>query len=342
MRKMMLLLVLVFGCIAVWAQTASDILKSNNVLAYTHNGAAYLMDINTGKEVRIPSAKGVTQLVWDSSGTRLFGFGYGTPTGETSKHAYFTEFQLPSLTEKAILDEKMSDWDLVNMEIELGSDNRIYVYECIEEYDDDDYEGYYPYYEWYVYKYYDLGANALTDMKPGEVSTKKYQPAYIKEAVTEGHGIKNDSVLDGDIKHYELFISDNPKTDNPSYKRLTKVNFEQFKKSFNGDKIDFIPSPNDKLILYAYHYYISDPGTDNSYAMLISRDGKKSMFVADDAPINYSEEIFWTTDSKLVYCGRADRQADKLQLTVINQDFTSKALKTFDLKDRPKLSYRYK
>jgi hypothetical protein len=339
MKRILILCAILLAGLALWSQTAAEILSSKDVIAYVCNAGAFLLDVNTGKEVKIPMQGGVTSMLWDKTGTHLYRVNYIQNFGSGSDSLMLSEIQLPSLQEKVLLDIPVDGSVTLNLSVEMGTDGRIYLYELIEEYDE--YEDEY-YRDWYVYYFYNPETGKMEEMKEGEMSAATYSPAYLKKIVTDGYGIKNEFTEHPSGLLYELFITDNPKTQNPQYRQLTHFDPQGENINPNGKLTDFWVSPNDSLIVYSYHYYISDPGGDFGFNHVITRDGKKTLPIPMASSIKEMKGMTWTPDSRLIFCQEQEKPEAKVLLCVMNKDLKAKTLKTLDQYDYPKVYYRHR
>jgi hypothetical protein len=339
MKQLFVLCIMILASLALWGQKAEDILKSKHVIAYTGYTGTYLMDINTGKEVEIPLQDDTYQLIWDKSGTRLFRVIYNKNFGTQEDFFALREIQLPAFTEVDLMSTPVDGSYVLNVEAALGEDGNIYLYELLSEYDE--YEAEY-YSDWYVTYFYNPVSNKIEELSEGQNSAKDYLPPNFKPVVTKGYGIYNKQIDETTTNHYELFITDKPDAKEPVYRRLTTFKPTKQNINLNGKLIDFWVSPNDSLIAYSYHYYISDPGGDFGYTMVTSRDGKKNMYISDVSSLKIKKDITWSADSRLIYCTDDTENEDNIKLCTLNRHWKVKTLKTMSKDSYPKLYYRYK
>lgn len=339
MQRIIILIIMILTSLGLWSQTAEQILKSNDVIAYNCELGIFLMDVNTGKEVKVPSVAPATQLIWDKTGSRLFAVWYNKNYVTKVDTLKISEIKLPSLQEVEIINMNADGTIDANIEVGLAEDGRLYIFELIIDYD---YEVNEKYYTWYVNYYIDLQSNQLMELPEGEFSPPGYYPPYLKKIVTEGYGIKNLWLFGVNPARYELFISDEPDAPKPDYKQLTLLNPPSEYFYLHGDPIEFWVSPNDSLIVYSYHYYINDPEIDYGYSLVISRDGKKQQVVTNANPISKSKNTLWTKDSRLIYCQSASETENKVNLNILDKNFQVKTLKSLPEFDFPIISYRHK
>lgn len=337
MKRMLVLCALILMNLVLWGQTAKEILNSKDVLAYVSNDGIYLMDVNTGKEVKVPVSGSTTKLIWDLTGTKLYRVDYRKDYAAYKDTLLLTEILLPSLQEKVLLDVPVDGSLTLNLSAELGTDGMIYLYEYLEEYDEyeDDY-----YSDWYVNYFFNPEIGKMIEMEEGSMSAKTFKPAYLKDIVTDGYGIKNELVEHPSGQLYELFITDKPKADKPVYRQLTRFDAKGENINPNGNLSEFWVSPNDSLIVYSYHYYISDPGGDFGYSHVISRDGKKSLHIPIASTVKELKCLTWTPDSRLLFCRSIEEPEAKIELCIMDKNFKVKTLKSLDEYDFPKFYYR--
>ncbi len=338
MKRILILCTLLLAWLALWSQTAGEILNSKDVIAYINKAGVFLMDVNTGKEVKVPVSGESTSLIWDKTGSHLYRVNYSQNFGSSSDTLLLSEIQLPSLQEKILLDIPVDASVTLNLSPQLGTDGRIYLYELQEEYDeyDDEY-----YKEWYVNYYYNPETGKMEEMEEGEMSAATYFPSYLKKIVTDGYGIKNEFAEHPSGLLYELFITDNPDAAKPVYRQLTHFDPKGEEINPNGNLTDFWVSPNDSLIVYSYHYYISDPGGDFGYNHVITRDGKKTIPIPIASAIKELTSMTWTPDSRLVFCRSVEQPKGTVELCILDKNWKVRTLKSLDEYDFPKVYYRH-
>lgn len=339
MKHCIALCLMVLVCLSMWGQKAEDILKSKDVIAYSVGTSAYLMDVNTGKEVQMPIDDYTTQFIWDKTGTRLFRTYLDDDYFSGKSTFLFTEIKLPSLTEEIIINVPVDGFVVRKVEAVIAEDGNLYLYELMAEYDEyDDQIGH----NWYVTYYYNLTNNKLEELAEGQRSPADYLTPYSRKIVTENDKITNRLVLKPEPEHYELFTISNPKAAEPTYKQLTTFKPKAGVYNILNQKNEFWVAPNDSLIVFSYHYYISDPGGDFGYTQVISKDGKKSMFISDISPLQQMQDIAWTNNSRLIFCQKVTQPEEKKAMVVLNKNWTVKTLKTFNNDSYPNIYYRYK
>jgi len=340
MRRIFALVLMLCLSLSLFSQTASEILASNSVLAYQLDTNTYLMDVNTGKEISLPNGDQTTKLLWNSDGSRLFRFLYSQAGGGSKNRALISEILLPSLKEKVLLDTTFVDYDLIKMDLVLGVDKRIYLIELVEEYDD----WYYDYYdEWFVSCYIDLDTNKRHELKFGELSAESYYPPKHKKILSEGNGIQNQFLSSSEPKHNELFITDDPKASNPTFRQLTQYADQIKTGKLTEDMIFFMVSPNDKLIVYNYYY--TEPTNQFmplGYTQVISRDGKQSLLISDKVALKEMTYLTFTDDSRLLFGKSDSKEREKKSICIMSQDFKLKTLKSFTHAKNPVFYYRYR
>ena len=326
-------LLLLLFTLSLWGATAETILASKHVLAYSTPDTLYLMDVNTGKNVLVPTSTPTTTILWSIDGKRLFRTYYNY-----SDSLCLYEVLLPSLKEKQLGYINLSDTYYSNIKADLKTDGNIYISGEWEEYDEyeDDY-----YWESGILKSYDLKTGVFGDPTSESYKYSVYEPKKIKPIVTSGYGIINKIADEPAPMHYELYITDNPNAKDPVYRRLTTLDYKAKEINPVLKDINFQVSPNDSLVVLSHHYYISDPGGDFGYNTLVSKNGKNSVFISEAFDISSSNAIRWTSDSRLIFIRYENGERAGWSINIIEKNWKERQLKYIDSMYSPQISYRY-
>jgi hypothetical protein len=379
MKKAALVLFLLITVLSIWSVSAEQILSSNDVVAYVLDEQLYLMDINSGKELKVKTTTETSDLIWGKSGQNLYRLYYYMEDGpEPMKtHISLYEVKLPSLQDSKLHEFVIEDSELTLVRLGLHEDGSIFILYTItwtnEEGKKHSLEKTHGYYSISQMKYY-----PFSEEKP-YFATLYQDPLHAPKSF-KGFSIEDKIVIDPLYgNHYELYAISKDKEeaatdpDKVDTVQLTKYFVSGYRglTHLHHKKQDYALSPDTKNILASYHYYYSDEKSDYCQTFIHSlkdeyrqyetvvrelydEENKKWVPTRQNAlKVQYSLQIGssigmtnsnwyeWTKDGRMVYCTEVDGADEKMKICVTSNLLLEKVLKTYKGYSTAKLFYRY-
>lgn len=377
MKQLATIFMCLTAAISLFSVKAEQILSSNDVIAYHTNGQAYLMDVNTGNEIKVKTSTETQMMLWSIDGQHLYRAYYYAEDGaaEGIYRLKLYEIQLPSLQDVLLTEIVIDEPDLSNVRLALGKNDVIYIMKTVK---------------W---------TNEEKQEKSFETVCGKYAPSYVKYNIQnfdegntpdlyvdrlhnkvsmKGFKIENKLVDDKVLgNHYELFAiseSEEIAEGKVGVIQLTSyLNIESIRLiKLHQKKLDYVLSPDGNKMLVTYHYYFEDPKSDYAQSYLVSlkpeeityetvdkelydeEKGKWMMtkynelktqiklLIGDTAGVTNDSWYEWTKDGRLVYAKEFDMFTEKMKICVNGVLLLEKILKSYKGYDSSYIYYRYK
>lgn len=377
MKRYLLSLLLILAALLLWSVKAEQILKSPDVIAYEMDGQAYLMDVNTGNEVKIKTSTKTHTMLWDKSGEHLYRTYVNQDIDKTPMvtKVILYNISLPDLKETQLMETNIADDDVIGIKLVWGKNGNLYIIKK-DSWGGDDIrkrisETTCGYYSFLLSGYYQLDENEAV------IPDIWIDPLHQTEKMN-GFDLVNKFCEDKVMgNHYELFAHKQVEVNDEN-----KVNWTQLSKFLNLEnyrimhlhktkKLDYRLSPDHKSVLVSYPYYISDDKTTiyNSFLYsiepancqyqtvtkeLFDDENKESVTTRYNelqtqikmeagcySDINDDYWYEWTKDGRLIYSKEESLVSDKMVIGVSSLLMLDKTLKTYKGDLPVRLHYRY-